>query len=49
MQCGSRLVRRLLAGRTIFLDPETEQSLVQLILFHLTHTPPTPVPRLDFV
>jgi hypothetical protein len=27
------LVRRLLAGRTIFLGPETEQSLVRLIVF----------------
>jgi hypothetical protein len=44
----STLVRRLLAGRTIFLGPEAEQSFVQLILFHLSHAP-TPVPGLDFV
>jgi hypothetical protein len=38
----------LLARRTIFLGPEAEQSLVQLIFFDLSHAP-TPVPKLDFV
>jgi hypothetical protein len=38
----------LLDGRTIFLGPEAEQSLVHLILFHLAHTPP-PVAAVDFV
>jgi hypothetical protein len=37
----------LVAGRTIFLGPEAEQSFVQLILFDLSHAP-TPVSGLDF-
>jgi hypothetical protein len=47
-QGSSTLVRRLLAGGTVFLGPETEQSVVQLILFHLAAHPPTPVPAVDF-
>jgi hypothetical protein len=30
-------VRRLFSGRTIFLGPKTEQSLVHLIIFRLPH------------
>jgi hypothetical protein len=45
---SSKLVRRLLVGRAIFLGPEAEQSVVRLILFHLAHAP-TPDPGLDFV
>jgi hypothetical protein len=41
-------MRRLFAGRTIFLGPETEQSLIQLILFHLPHAP-TPLAGLDII
>jgi hypothetical protein len=36
-QSSCTLMRRLFAGRTIFLGPETEQSLIQLLIFHLPH------------
>jgi len=41
------LVRKLVAGRTIFLGPKTEQSLVQFILVRLPH-PPAPLAGRDF-
>src|SRR5205823_13227414 len=47
-QSSFRFVRRLFNGRTIFLSPEPEQSVVQLILFHLPHAP-TPLPGLDII